>query len=805
MEINANDKKIIYAFFLLLAFVILIRTAWICDDAAISFRAVMNFINGYGPVFNVGERVQVYTNPLWFICITCGTLILRHVYLVAYILSIILSLLTLWLLISKARITFWQGIIAGSGLLLSKAFIDFSTSGLENPLSHFILIAGFCLGFKYFETKNEIFAKASLIVLMLIYLCRPDLILLVLPFAFLIIKDSHRSIKSSVQIIFIALLTLVIWTIFSLIYYGFPFPNPAYVKLGGAIPVGERLSQGIIYLMDSLLRDPITLGLISIGVLLSFAQGKELRAIAWGILLYLVYIVIIGGDFMSGRFLTSCLLASAVIIARTKMSSYSIKALGILIALLGLMSLKATLLSDKDYAKSDFDYPKGIADERHYYFQEHSLANATRDFFKEPEWRLNSKNVIVNNCGWLGYSGMNEGPGTYIIDICGLEDPLIARLPARNNKNWRIGHMTRQLPTNYINSIWRDKNLLPDKATHDYWEVIRLITRGPILNVERFKRIIQINLGLMAKPDESLYKNQEVPSQIVVDKVVFNLSDADQNISLEGSPWDDLRNIQFGSELDVRLKAPTRIGSIRISLNQGNRYNIAYLSNGNFIPLVEFGNNERPGSGMVWYQSIFKEPTSLTDTLRITNVAGNGNYSIGNLMLNFEGMLLFDNSDFERGDLRNWTATGDAFLNQPTLGDNSLYRKQHTSNMQGQYWIGTAENRQTTQQPLGNLQGDGPLGTLTSIPFTIQRNKIDFLIGGGDSTSNESVALRVDGKKVLEQDGWGNTTGNETMERVFWDVSRWKGRKAQLIITDNSSGPWGHINVDDFRYWTTSP
>ena len=38
-----------------------VNVSWVSDDALITMRHVLNFINGYGPVFNVGERVQAYT------------------------------------------------------------------------------------------------------------------------------------------------------------------------------------------------------------------------------------------------------------------------------------------------------------------------------------------------------------------------------------------------------------------------------------------------------------------------------------------------------------------------------------------------------------------------------------------------------------------------------------------------------------------------------------------------------------------------------------------------------------------------
>jgi len=46
-----------------------------------------------------------------------------------------------------------------------------------------------------------------------------------------------------------------------------------------------------------------------------------------------------------------------------------------------------------------------------------------------------------------------------------------------------------------------------------------------------------------------------------------------------------------------------------------------------------------------------------------------------------------------------------------------------------------------------------------------------------------------------------NVTGKctETMERVTWDVMGFYGQKAQILLVDNSSDGWGHINFDDLK------
>jgi len=45
---------------------------WTCDDAFIDLHVVDNLLAGHGPVFNVGERVEVYTSPIWLGLLAIG-------------------------------------------------------------------------------------------------------------------------------------------------------------------------------------------------------------------------------------------------------------------------------------------------------------------------------------------------------------------------------------------------------------------------------------------------------------------------------------------------------------------------------------------------------------------------------------------------------------------------------------------------------------------------------------------------------------------------------------------------------------
>ena len=51
----------------------LIRTAWLSDDALITLRSVLNVTHGFGLRFNIDERVQTYTHPRWLAILTAAS------------------------------------------------------------------------------------------------------------------------------------------------------------------------------------------------------------------------------------------------------------------------------------------------------------------------------------------------------------------------------------------------------------------------------------------------------------------------------------------------------------------------------------------------------------------------------------------------------------------------------------------------------------------------------------------------------------------------------------------------------------
>jgi putative membrane-bound dehydrogenase-like protein len=161
---------------------------------------------------------------------------------------------------------------------------------------------------------------------------------------------------------------------------------------------------------------------------------------------------------------------------------------------------------------------------------------------------------------------------------------------------------------------------------------------------------------------------------------------------------------------------------------------------------------------------------------------------IGVLPVGTNGQRL--NLDFETGDLRDWTAEGEAFKGQPIKGDTVFPRRNDMrSRHQGQFWIGGYEKL-----------GDKPTGTLTSVPFRVTHPWASFLVGGGpwpetcvEIVAGQDVIFRASGREA------------EDMERVVVDLSKHQDKKIVIRLVDKHTGHWGHINFDDFRFHEKKP
>ncbi len=614
---------------LVLFLAVVLRTAWLGDDALISLRTVLNATHGYGLTFNLAERVQTFTHPLWVALLTVAYLAVGNIFYATFAVCIATSLMVFGVVLRAARSMSQVWIVAGV-LLASRAFVDYSTSGLENPLTALVAIA--TLGWAARRPRGRRWLTVVWLGVSAAYLTRPDAVLLVLPVA-LWSTLQVRPRKAAVLPVALGLLPALSWTMFALVYFGFAFPNTAYAKLAAGIPVGERVGQGVLYLLDSVNRDPITLTAIGVAlVVAAIERSREAWLAAAGVLVSLAYVVWIGGDFMSGRFLAAPLLVAVWLMARAqRLPDADWRPVLVVLAAAAIASPQLPLRSNSAFNAADSS--NGIVDERGVYFQAWGLVTAERERFTEPEWpRADGRTkpeYVLETCGLMGADGLEWGPRTYLLDECALADPLLARLPAVWKEGWRPGHYRRMIPAGYRESVEQDANRLQDPALAEYYTALRTVVRGTSLwSSGRLGLIWEMNTGLFdSRVDRRFYR---------FGGEVATLEDVSQVVP-DGTPWNAPGIRTFVTELAVICPDQTGRRVLDISLDSDDRYRLTFLKKNRIVGavVVDVVPRDRRSPGLASHLVDVPERARKRgfDTIVIVTVAGDEQKAVGHLLL----------------------------------------------------------------------------------------------------------------------------------------------------------------------------
>jgi arabinofuranosyltransferase len=502
MKINLRG---LVTFLILLLSTLFVVSAWVGDDTYITMRVVDNFIHGFGLRWNVDERVQVFTHPFWMLILLAGYVVTRHAFITIVVVSIGTALLSVVVFLLKVPRTIPAAITGTVLLALSKSFVDFSVSGLENPLTHLLLLLFLLIFFQYVDFSNRNIFLLSLLAGLATF-NRMDTLLLFLP-VLVYIFWMHRSFQTF-SLVAAGFLPFLLWELFSLIYYGFLLPNTYYAKLNTGVAELALVNQGLLYFLNSLKWDTITLTVIGLSLVFSFTQGKAReKFIASGIVLYLAYILYIGGDFMSGRFFSAPYFASVFIFLRfldNHKVGYTWIAAGAFLVI-GLMVRLPTVVlpneTDMQQAIQDFEI-SGIADIKARAFQTSSLMawRPGMEIFPTEKasrrgirYREEGKKVAIE--GTVGMVGFFGGPQLHIIDGYALGDSLLARLPVENAETWRPAHFSRRLPEGYIKTFETGQNQLTDLELSLYYDKLRLVISGDLWTLERWQAIWGLNMG----------------------------------------------------------------------------------------------------------------------------------------------------------------------------------------------------------------------------------------------------------------------------------------------------------------------
>lgn len=609
--------------------------AWVSDDAYITFRTCYNLTHGHGPVYNVGERVQTFTNPLWMLLVSAAYLFTGEAYFTSIGLSLLCLLGMLWLL--HGRI--WRGSLAGVGMTLilgwSLAFVEYATSGLENVLNGFLLVGFISIWLNQEEGHRRLRNLALVAALGMV--SRMDTSLFYLPglvLAFWRIRSWR-----AVGLVLVGMLPFLIWEAFALIYYGFPFPNTAYAKLNAGLAEADVWRQGLLYWQNLLRRDVLSVGLIAFGLMVALLPGmRRMRPIALGMLFYCIYIVRIGGDFMAGRFFFLPVLVGAILLGLVLAAGERMMLQLALLTVFGIFNFNApwyNVWRGQQPLQGLID-ENGIADERAWYFDKSALLALKPDMMAlQQEAALDSAIAhpgppVTIFWDFIGFMGYGFGPQYHVVDRYALADPLLARLPMSDLPDWRPGHLERVFPLGYMQTLRTGEDHLEDRQLAEYYTRLQRVVSGPVWSLQRWIEIYHLNLHKYDRLMDRAYYHH--PTELSLPYEACHL-----RRSADGEPWGSPNQwvIFRNRPLRIDLPALTCVDSIEISLLSGGAEYKLLFSEGQSQVAMHTIPQDWSHGGLHTHRISISNGSKCRqiDAITILGEGGNEHYALGHLQV----------------------------------------------------------------------------------------------------------------------------------------------------------------------------
>jgi arabinofuranosyltransferase len=285
--------------------------SFLCDDAYISFRYARNLVLGHGLVFNLGERVEGYTNFLWVLELAgiWKALGIRPEHS-CFALSVIYTAGTLLLVAMLAKRTpFRADRLAAVGcslflLAVNRSFAVWTTGGLETrQFTYFALLAIWFMQRSATTDSWRTYAPASL-AWAAAELTRPEGLLLYACAGLWLLGHAvaRRRLRQQEWAGFVLPFVAIVAMHFAFRYwyYGDWLPNTYYAKDVRPWPAG-----GFSYLTEAFIENGIYLvaPIAVLGLFARLALGRDgIHVLSAVILLaHAAYLVRIGGDHFEFR------------------------------------------------------------------------------------------------------------------------------------------------------------------------------------------------------------------------------------------------------------------------------------------------------------------------------------------------------------------------------------------------------------------------------------------------------------------------------------------------------------------------
>lgn len=406
----------------------------IAEDAFITFRYALNLAQGNGPVFNIGEHVEGYSNFLWMVILGAGHWLSGWpIPTMARVLGVLAVLGTIlvsyWLSRDLNGASRHAALSAALFVASSGSFVAHGPGGMETTTFAFLLILTIWAAIREYDVGTGFLAALTTMT-------RPEGILLVFPLAmwlwvFRTLPTAERVRKSLFLTISLGLL-LIPWTAWRVWYYGYLIPNAIQAKQGSGL--ANQLGLGFVSTTEFILANPFLFILCVLVFLLLLAKKRGVRRAqmvltpgGWLLLSAFLMIVgfasLVGGDWMPGwRYLAPAVPLACVLLVHL----WYRHAKGIQVTLIPHTRPIVPIALSVLMVGASFLHPSLIPRVRLLDYQVDGLAQQGL-WFKET---LPSGSVIATYAnGALSY---HAGPAIRVIDRVGLTDEHIARAGHRD-------------------------------------------------------------------------------------------------------------------------------------------------------------------------------------------------------------------------------------------------------------------------------------------------------------------------------------------------------------------------------------
>jgi arabinofuranosyltransferase len=243
------------------------------EDANIFFVYAKHFADGYGFVYNVGgEKVEGFSSLLW--TLLCAlvfslsakpelTLLVINIAIIALGATVVLSYLQSALFSQEDNCyakLLWSVIFLAL-LLTSPTYLVWNTIALmENAIWSTLLVFATIFVIKKNISSQMIFS-VFIPLSVLLLLTRPESFLWITVFTVILfvrrtlVDGIIQALRAMAPLFVVIVVTVIILTVFRLLYFGYPLPNTYYAKVSPSL--SYNFSQGILYFSKYFLSNPI--------------------------------------------------------------------------------------------------------------------------------------------------------------------------------------------------------------------------------------------------------------------------------------------------------------------------------------------------------------------------------------------------------------------------------------------------------------------------------------------------------------------------------------------------------------------